>query len=304
MMDRHLLRYFLAVVDTGSFSRAAALCRVSQPTISSGIARLEAVTGQVLFQRSNRRVELTPAGARLVAHARRIESEFIAAQRSISDVAPASLIRIGLASTIAPALSEQVVARCLAAGGTRIEIVERRPGELAALLDRGRVDVILGPREPDADRSHVDLFEEPFVLVMSATHRLAAAELISCDELVDEPMLVRRQCEALSQVSNFFTARGIRPFMAARSASEERVAGYVRAGLGMTVMPESLVGQGLAARPLVGLDLARKVSLTFDPAGEARLIRSGTVDAIRKAVRDVMRRVGGQASDRVRPDAL
>ena len=76
MLERHLLRYFLAVVDTGAFSRAATVCRVSQPTVSSGIARLEEVTGQILFKRSNRRVELTAAGARLAFNSNQLAPHY------------------------------------------------------------------------------------------------------------------------------------------------------------------------------------------------------------------------------------
>ena len=66
MIERYLLRYFLAVVDQGNFSRAAAHCLVSQPTLSVGIAKLEQAVGAPLFLRSNQRVELTEAGSRLM----------------------------------------------------------------------------------------------------------------------------------------------------------------------------------------------------------------------------------------------
>ncbi len=82
MIDRYLLRYFLAVMDEGNFTRAAAHCRVSQPTLSVGIAKLESMVGTPLFNRTNSRVELTTAGARFAQHARRIEAEFAAAERS------------------------------------------------------------------------------------------------------------------------------------------------------------------------------------------------------------------------------
>ena len=277
MIDRHLLRYFLAVVDTGAFSRAAALCRVSQPTVSSGIARLEGLTGQILFNRNNRRVELTAPGARLVAHARRIEAEFLEAQRSISAVEPARLIRLGIASTVAPSMVEKLVAGSLGQDGIRLEILERRPSELGALLDRGRVDLLIGPSEAKTQRNRVKLFTEPYQLVLAENHALSMLKSITCEQLADEPMLVRRQCEALSLVSQFFTAHGVRPFMAARSANEDRIAGYVRAGLGLTVMPLSLIKPGIVARTLIGLEIDRTMVLSFDAASEDRLTRSNMI---------------------------
>lgn len=285
MIDRHLLRYFLAVVDTGSFSAAATLCRVSQPTVSAGIARLESSLGQMLFNRTNRRVEMTEAGARLVAHARRIESEFVEAQRAVANVQPATLVRLGVAATIATDLVERIAADCLRDAGTRLEIVERRPSEMAWLLDRGRVDLVLGPMDRETGRNRIELFREPYRLVMRADHPLAAREVVTCEDLADEPMLVRRQCEALPLVSQFFTTRGIRPFMAARSLMEARIAAYVRAGLGVTVMPLSLVDSGMVARPLTGLDISRTVGLILEPGEHGRLARSGIVDLIRSAAR-------------------
>src|SRR3546814_5358189 len=82
MIDRYLLRYFLAVVDTGSFSKAAAQANVTQPTLSVGIGKLERLIGATLFHRTSQRVHPTEAGSRLLPHARRIENDFNLAVRS------------------------------------------------------------------------------------------------------------------------------------------------------------------------------------------------------------------------------
>src|SRR6201996_5792607 len=96
MIDRYLLRYFLAVIDQGNFSKAAASCHVSQPTLSVGIAKLEGLLGRALFHRTNRRVELTEAGARFAVHARRIEGEFTLAEREVHEAADATDLRLGI----------------------------------------------------------------------------------------------------------------------------------------------------------------------------------------------------------------
>jgi DNA-binding transcriptional LysR family regulator len=92
MIDRYLIRYFLAVVEQGNFSRAAAHCNVSQPTLSVGIAKLEKIAGHQLFIRTNQRVELTEAGSRFLPHGRRIEREFNAEKRMRSSLSRASPI--------------------------------------------------------------------------------------------------------------------------------------------------------------------------------------------------------------------
>src|SRR3954447_4814127 len=100
MIDRYLLRYFLAIVDQGNFSKAAISCNVSQPSLSTGIAKLETLLSRPLFIRTNRRVELTEAGAQLAGHARRIEAEFAAAERAVQEAAAPATIRLGILSSI------------------------------------------------------------------------------------------------------------------------------------------------------------------------------------------------------------
>jgi DNA-binding transcriptional LysR family regulator len=146
MIDRYLIRYCLGVVDQGSFSAAAASARVTQPTLSAGIAKLEALLGQQLFDRSGRRVRLTEAGTRFVDHARRIEAEFAAAERAVQATPPHRLIRIGVAPTVSTiALGAALAAARAAAPDERIEIVEGRTSELQGKLDHGRIDALLGP---------------------------------------------------------------------------------------------------------------------------------------------------------------
>ncbi|MFD2403707.1 LysR family transcriptional regulator [Novosphingobium soli] len=76
MIDQYLLRYFLAVAETGNFSRAAKRVSVTQPTLSAGIAKLERELGARLFDRDRQGVALTPAGSRFLVRARRIAAEY------------------------------------------------------------------------------------------------------------------------------------------------------------------------------------------------------------------------------------
>lgn len=271
MIDRYLLRYFLAVVDRGTFSRAAAACGVSQPTLSVGIAKLERLLDRPLFERTSRRVELTAAGARLATHARRIEGEFAEAERQVRDDPPARLTRIGIVPTLPAQWIEQaLVAARAGRAGERLEIVEGRLAELTTKLERGRLDAVLGP----VSEGEGTLFSEPYAVAMGAGHPLAGRETVTAEELATETMIVRRNCEALSAVSRFFTARGVRPFMAARTTNDERASAYVRAGLGITVMPRCFAGPGLTMVPLAGFDQRRSIGVRTAPDGAGRLAGS------------------------------
>ena len=286
MIERYVLRYFLAVVDQGNFTRAAAQCRISQPTLSVGIAKLEASLGQTLFLRTNRRIELTPSGTRFAVHARRIEAEFAAAERDLQDTAPTKLVRLGIATTLPPSWIAAALSRARRSSTTeRLEVVEGRSSELVALLDRGRIDVMLGAIGDDA-RGRV-LFEEGFAVAVANDHRLAGRATLAVAEVAEETMIVRRHCEALAETSRFFTARGVRPFMAARTVSDDRALTYVRAGLGMTVMPLSFASEGIAMIRLTGFDPTRRVGVLVANDSASRIEGSVMVAAIEETFRDL-----------------
>jgi DNA-binding transcriptional LysR family regulator len=85
LMDAHLLEAFVTVIDQGSFSEAAERLYLTQPAISKRLAALESLTGNRLIDRSNRKIQLTDAGARLLPHARRIIDEVHNAKLALSD---------------------------------------------------------------------------------------------------------------------------------------------------------------------------------------------------------------------------
>ena len=282
MLDRALLRYFLAVVDHGSFTRAAAACRVTQPTLSAGIARLEAVLGEPVLTRTSRRVELTAAGSRLVGAARRIEAEFARAEGGGVASAPARLIRIGIVSTLPAALVGAAVARAVAAApDERLEVVEGRDRELAAALDRGRIDAMIGP-----DNGGTRLFEEGYGVAMAAAHPLAGEPAVAAERIAGEPMIVRRHCEALSEVSRHFTGRGVRPFMAARTTNDDRALALVAAGLAVTVMPDCFARHGVALVPLEGFARRRVIGLATVADSARRVADSAAVAALAAGLRE------------------
>ena len=280
-MDRYLLRYFLAIVETGNFSRAAARENVAQPTLSAGIAKLEGQLQARLFDRTNRRVHLTEAGSRFLIHARRIEHEFNLAQAAVSGSAQTVLLRVAVLSTIPTALLEQALTR-RAVGEERLELLEGSEREVISLLDRGRADVALTILRPATEKFASErLFEEGYGLALPSTHRLAEAASLRGEELADEVMMVRRHCEVLAETSRYFTDRNVRPAFSYRGVNDDRVMAMVRAGLGITVMPDSYREAGVARVKLEGFPPRRIVGLCY--AGPAARYRtSGFVQAARE----------------------
>jgi DNA-binding transcriptional LysR family regulator len=267
MIDRYLVRYFLAVVDSGNFTRAAQRMHVTQPTLSIGIAKLEELVGASLFDRNNKRVNLTDAGARFQPFARRIESEFTRSLAAIQDVQPSSVLKLGILNTISSALVQSAIAQMLSADPTqRIEVVDGTERELVNGIGRGRINVALTlvGRGEERFREEI-LFEEGYVAALPRSHPEAGKSDLKAEALAGSVMIVRRQCEALSETSRYFTERGVRPFFAYRSSQDDRVMAMVAAGLGMTVVPESHACSSVWQTRLTGFDLTRKIGLMFSP---------------------------------------
>ncbi len=253
MIDRHAIRYFLAVIDHGNFSKAASQCNVSQPTLSVGIAKLERALDRKLFQRTSKRVELTVSGAHFAVHARRIEAEFAQAERSVLNTAAQATIRLGVLSTIPTRWLESLVLTFQPFAPTeRVEFVEARERDILEQLSRGRIDLALTIVRDDNDRFVArPLFTEGYALAMSLDHPLANEAVISA--------------EALADTSRHFTSRGVRPFFAAKTNSDDRALAYVRSGLGITVVPMSFACPEIAMPRLAGFSLTRTIGILFAP---------------------------------------
>jgi len=258
MLDRYLLRYFLAVVDQGNFSRAAAHCNVSQPTLSVGIAKLERTLGMALFVRSNQRVELTGGGTRFLAHARRIEREFNLAMQSMGMADSLPLLRLGVLSSVPGPIIAASVARARPQRQCRFELLFGSERELTGHLSKGRIDIALTLVGRGMDRfPERTVRTEGYSIAMAAAHPLAGADEIKAEQMGAETMIVRRHCEALSETSRFFIERGVRPHFAMRSTNDDTVLQMVGAGLGVTVMPTCYRAPGVVRPRLVGFDLHR-----------------------------------------------
>jgi DNA-binding transcriptional LysR family regulator len=280
-MDRYLLRYFLAVAETGNFSRAAAKVNVTQPTLSVGIAKLETEVGARLFERTTRRVSLTQAGSRFLAHARRITQEYEAALREVSEAPQLKRVRAGVLSTIpARDLERVVAAHARLGGGEALELLDSTERDIANRLSDGRLDAAITILRPALESfAQEKLRNEPYVLFVAASHRLANAGSVDGGELAGETMIVRRQCEGLPEISRYFTNRDVRPSFSLRTLNDDRAMSMVAAGLGVTVAPTSFKRAGLAAVRLAGFDLSRDVGLVFSDRVRSR---SGAfVEAVR-----------------------
>lgn len=245
MMDIYLIRYFLAVVESGNFTRAARNQNVTQPTLSAGVKKLEQQLGKPLFERSNKRVFLTDAGTHFLPHAKAILHEVNLAQNALVASKRRHLIRLGVMVTISEGLISRLLQYFIASHPDfEIELIDGTERELLNRLDDGSIDYAVTLIRPETQQS-VSLYEEGYVFALKqGAHPTAAGggvQLIKPDSLVERNMIVRSRCEVLSETSRYFTSHNIRPRLAYRTRDDSRALAMVAAGVGGALVPETVL---------------------------------------------------------------
>lgn len=266
MIKRAHIRQFLAVVDTGSFTRAAQQIRMTQPALSTGIADLERLVGASLFIRNRRQIRLTEAGGRFLPIARDLERGFRAADGfGRGEASEKPLLKLGSIRSVPGEFFQSVAARL--ARDFALDISENSESELRAAIHAGRLHMALVPLRPGEDGPHVvPLYDEPFAMFVATDHVLAGKGEVGPEELASETMIARRSCELLDATSRFFTRHGVRPRFSLRSDSDDRCLRMVAAGAGITTAPVSLAIDGIMPLKIRGYDFQRELGLLFDPA--------------------------------------
>ncbi|MFT4151115.1 MAG: LysR substrate-binding domain-containing protein [Paracoccaceae bacterium] len=143
-MDARQLRYFVAIVEQGSFSRAAALLHIAQPALSLHVRNMEADLGTQLLFRSPKGVVPTEAGAILLRNARIILDQFAVAEEEIRghENDPAGEVRLGLPGTIGEILSVPLIrAAHLRYPKIKLRIAEAMSGFVLEWMRDARIDL-------------------------------------------------------------------------------------------------------------------------------------------------------------------
>jgi DNA-binding transcriptional LysR family regulator len=235
-----LLRSFVAVALTKSFSRAAERVHLSQSTVSQQTRRLEDLVGKPLFQRDTRTVTLTRDGEALQNYAARILDLMSEAVEHFRAPALSGHVRLGLSEDFASAGLTAALASFLRRNPEVELMIEiGMSGDLFRQLDEGRYDLVLAKRLDGSRRGSVVRSEPLMWCVGSQTSRMESADVVPL-VLHPEPSVTRLQ------VLQTLEAAG-RPYrVVVCSGSLAALKAAVMAGLGVSafaryVMPEGLV---------------------------------------------------------------
>lgn len=171
MLDPRLLRTFVAIADTGSFTLAAERLNSTQSTVSQHLGRLEGAVGQQLIDRAARPVLPTPAGERLVGYARRLLALQDEAQHLLADPAGTATIRIGVPDDIVThAMSRRFAEFARCHRETRLDVTTGLSRDLSKRFRAGEFDIAI-VKEKMADRDARAWFPEPLSWFESGDRR-------------------------------------------------------------------------------------------------------------------------------------
>jgi DNA-binding transcriptional LysR family regulator len=245
------LQYFVAVAETRHFGQAAERLHMAQSPLSQAIRQLEAQVGATLFNRTTRRVELTPAGDAFLRDARRILDAVEAARTRVQLIAGgnAGLLRIGATGLAAihhlPRLAS-IAARELPGLVLRYRPDLLTPAQELA-LEEDRIDLaVLRPPLRRAGLSSRLISRERLVLAVGSGHRCATATptagTVRLAELQHEDFVVYSAPDSVvnAAVTQACLTAGFLPRRAHEAAEVAIVLTLVAAGLGVAVLPESV----------------------------------------------------------------
>jgi LysR family transcriptional regulator, hydrogen peroxide-inducible genes activator len=290
------LRYIVALAQEQHFGRAAERCHVSQPTLSIAVKKLEEELG-VLFERGKQKILPTPLGAKIVVMAARVLEQAAA----IKDVAEADKeqlegpIALGTLPTIGPYLLPQFIPLLQeTTSKLALYVEEGTVSELASKLRNGDLDALLVTQPfAEADVVVQPLFDEPYVVLMPADHRLAVKPQIAGADLVPGELLLLGEGDAMrEQILAAFpqlnprdpSGAGVRTFT--QGATLETLRHMVASRLGVTILPQSAAEAPLYAASLL-------VTRPFAPPAPKRSLalcwrvsfpRHKAIDLLRRAI--------------------
>lgn len=266
------LAYFVAVAEARHFTRAAEEVHVSQPSLSQQIKALENELGAELFSRARGNIALTDAGEALLPLARRILADADTARHEVQELVQLrrGRIRLGATPSVCTGLLPEVLRAFHGAHpGIQLLIEEGGSHDLVRQLARGALDLallVLPLPAASPALTTVELLHEDLVVVSSASRPAPGRKgSVRVADLENEPLVMFRHGYDLRELTvAACRAEGFEPSFTVEGGEMDAVLGFVRAGLGIAVVPHMVAaraGQGLRTTPLASPGLRRTIAL-------------------------------------------
>jgi DNA-binding transcriptional LysR family regulator len=272
-LDIGQVEAFVQVAEHSSFSRAAEVLQLTQPSITARIQALERELSEELFERGGRGVRLTDAGHAFIPFAERILQTLQEGRDAVDEVRNVQLgsLRVGSALTI----STYVLPKILNTFRQRyrgVEVVIRtgRSEQVLQMLqsDEVQVGIVRSITHPNVETVH--LYDDKIVLVAYPGHPFAERREATVAEAAAQPIILfDRGSSYYGMINSFFRQAGVIPNVAMELDSLEATKRMAEEGLGVALVPEVTIGRELETGMLVKVDLIdapsiiRPISLVF-----------------------------------------
>jgi DNA-binding transcriptional LysR family regulator len=256
-MELRHLRYFVAIAEERSFTRAAERLWVAQPGLSAQIRHLECELGVQLFERHSRGVDLTDAGQLFLERARTALAAADAARSTGHDLEQGLVgsVRLGIVTGVGwPGTSALLGHFGRERPAVELTVVEAYGGTLLRDLGDGRLDAMIAPSElGSADLPRVRLGRDPWLVLAGRGHRLAGAGPVAAPELEDQLFVVTGHRDGAGYdrlVADTLDALGVTAALE-RGGPGPALLAAVAAGdaLALTTTPDAAIG-GVVARAI------------------------------------------------------
>jgi DNA-binding transcriptional LysR family regulator len=260
-MDVKLLEAFRSVVDHRSVTAAALAMGVTQPAVSTQIARLEESIGFPLFERSGRRLEPTPEGMLFYAEATRVLGEFDRLQSATEQIREGQAGRLVIASHpwAATALLPGLIARFLARRpGVDVRLISRHSDVISQMLPTESFEIGIAELPIDASPITMVRYQMRCVAILPADHPLAGRRSLTPRALAGYPMVApARSLQVPARVFGAFAQAGVPVKAVVEAELFASVCALVAAGVGWSIVDP------VSAQRFAHLGL---VARTFEPA--------------------------------------
>lgn len=299
-MELRQLEYFAAVAEEASFTKAAAKVHIAQPGVSAQIRRLERELGEVLFDRSERTVRLTAAGAALLPHARAALGAVANGRLALDELV--GLVRGRIAVGMVTSCSSVEFAGLLAGfrrdhPGIEMSLSEDTSDHLLDKILDGTLDLAwvgLARPCPDGVASQV-VADEALVAAVGHSHPLANKSSVRLAELRDRPLISLPRGTGLRTCLDDACARiGFAPHVALEASALGLVAHLAERDLGIAILPESVAANSPELHPLTVTRpaLRSRIEVVWRADGGA----SPAARALVHHARAVLAEIAGQSS--------
>jgi DNA-binding transcriptional LysR family regulator len=265
-MDIASLKAFIEVAETGSFSRAAEALFITQPAVSKRIAALETQLGVSLFDRIGKQIQLTEAGRALIPGSKRILAELAESQRILGNLHDSTHGLLSMATSHHIGLHRlPAVLKNYSQQYPEVEFaIQFMDSEQAfPRILHGEIElaIVTLPDTPLPGLKHIPVWSDPMHCVVASQHPLARQKSVSTQQLLQHPAILQSSGTHTRNLVNIALGEARPKKVLLETSYLETIKAMVQAGLGWSMLPDSMIDKSLCVVKISKLKIARHLGV-------------------------------------------